>query len=67
MFGIHGNTEERAGGFAGGAVAGSLMSSLRKLPKGGQKGPAPNRTKTQSRTRIADNPVAFFFQISFAF
>lgn len=61
MFGIHGNTEERAGGFAGGAVAGSLMSSLRKLPKGGQKGPAPNRTKTQSRTRIADNPNSVSF------
>lgn len=61
MFGIHGNTEERAGGFAGGAVAGSLMSSLRKLPKGGPKGPVPNRTKTQSRTRIADNPNSVSF------
>lgn len=61
MFGIHGNTEERSGGFAGGAVAGSLMSSLRKLPKGGSKGPGPNRTKTQSRTRIADNPNSVSF------
>lgn len=61
MFGIHGNTEERAGGFAGGAVVGSLMSSLRKLPKGGPKGPVPNRTKTQSRTRIADNPNSVSF------
>lgn len=57
MFGIHGNTEDRASGFVGGALAGTLMSGIRKVshphnappPQGG-------KSKTQSRTRLADNP-----------
>ncbi|MGN1326626.1 MAG: hypothetical protein ACI4VQ_00855 [Clostridia bacterium] len=38
MFGIKGNTEDRVGGFMGGAVAGSLFSNLKKMPKPPQGG-----------------------------
>ena len=55
MFGIHGNTEGNIAGFAGGAVAGSLMSKLNKPPrspktKGGQGG------GEQSKLHMAKNP-----------
>lgn len=38
MFGIKGNTEDRVGGFMGGAVAGSMFSNLKKMPKQSQGG-----------------------------
>lgn len=39
MFGIKGNTEDRVGGFMGGAVAGSIFSNLKKMPKPPQGSP----------------------------
>lgn len=38
MFGIKGNTEDRVGGFMGGALAGSMFSNLKKMPKQSQGG-----------------------------
>lgn len=38
MFGIKGNTEDRVGGFMGGAVAGTMFSNLKKLQKSPQGG-----------------------------
>ena len=54
MFGIKGQTENGIGGFAGGAVAGTLFSNLRKMPKSpaGEKGNS-NGSKTP---RIPKNP-----------
>lgn len=54
MFGIKGNTEDRAKGFAGGAVAGSIFSNAKKLqggagksaPKDGGKASASNKIPT---------------------
>ena len=57
MFGIHGQTENNIAPFAGGAIAGSLMSKLGKPPKqAGGKGFGGDK-----KPRIARNPEGASF------
>ena len=55
MFGIHGNTEGNIAGFAGGAVAGTLLNRLNKSPKHASSGGGSGSGSNQSRPRIARN------------
>lgn len=57
MFHIQGNTEERIGGFAGGALAGSLFNLMKKPPKP-PKG-APGAQKEEKIPRIPKNSNTF--------
>ena len=56
MFGIHGNTESSISGFAGGAVAGTLLNRLNKPPKHAGSGGRSGSGSSQSKPRIARNP-----------
>ena len=56
MFGIHGNTESSISGFAGGAVAGTLLNRLNKPPKHAGSGGGSGSGSSQSKPRIARNP-----------
>lgn len=54
MFGIKGNTESNISGFAGGAVASTVLGALRKPPKSPKTSGGGNGG--QSKPRIAKNP-----------
>ena len=54
MFNIKASTEGNIAGFAGGAVAGSLMSNLSRIPKGQKNG--GSGSGESSKPRIARNP-----------
>lgn len=56
MFGIHGNTESSISGFAGGAVAGTLLNRLNKPPKHAGSGGGSGSGSSRSKPRIARNP-----------
>lgn len=57
MFHIQGNTEERIGGFAGGALAGSLFNLMKKPPKPPKGAPGMPREEKVPKIPKSSNTV----------
>lgn len=57
MFHIQGNTEDRIGGFAGGALASSLFNSMRKPPKPPKGAPGMPREEKVPKIPKSSNTV----------